>query len=73
MYQQMIPLIITLAAILAGILLNNKHAQDLKADFLREIERLNSRLDVIESDMRQFYHLNVKLEGRVDSIEKRLG
>ncbi len=73
MYQQMIPLIITLAAILAGILLNNKNAQDLKADFLREIERLNSRLDVIESDMRQFYHLNVKLEGRVDSIEKRLG
>ena len=34
MYQQMTPLIITLAAILAGILLNNKNAQDLKADFL---------------------------------------
>jgi hypothetical protein len=73
MYQQTIPLIIMLTAILAGIFLNNKNSQELKADFQREISRVNARLDVIESDMRQFYHLSVKHEGRLDAIEKRLG
>jgi hypothetical protein len=49
MYQQAIPLIIMLVAILAGILLNNKTAHDLKtelkADFQREITRLDSKID----------------------------
>jgi uncharacterized membrane protein len=88
MYQQTIPLIIMLAAILAGILLNNKNASEmkaeLKADFQREISRLDAKIDsvslslharlnVIDSDLREFYHLNGKHEGRLDSIEKRLG
>ncbi len=105
MYQQTIPLIIMLAAILAGILLNNKNSQELKADFQREIKRLDDKIDstsaslnakidstsaslntkidsialslherlnVIDADLRQFYHLNGKLEGRIDSLEKRL-
>jgi hypothetical protein len=73
-----------LAAIFAGILLNNKNAKEMKADFLREISRLDSKIDsvslslharlnVIDSDLREFYHLNGKHEGRLDSIEKRLG
>jgi hypothetical protein len=73
MIQQTIPLIIMLVAILAGIFLNNKTAQETKADFRREIERIDAKLDSIQGDLRQFYHLNGKLEGRVDSIEKRLG
>jgi peptidoglycan hydrolase CwlO-like protein len=84
MYQQTIPLIIMLTAIFAGILLNNKNANEMKADFQREISRLDSKIDkvsaslherlnVIDSDLRQFYHLNGKLEGRVDAMEKRLG
>lgn len=80
MYQQTIPLIIMLAAILAGILLNNKTAQDLKAELHREISRLDGKIDavsakleVIQADLRQFYHLSGKLEGRIDAMEKRLG
>jgi hypothetical protein len=80
MYQQTIPLIIMLAAILAGIFLNNKNAQEMKADFQREISRLDGKVDavsakleVMQADLRQFYHLNGKLEGRIDSMEKRLG
>jgi hypothetical protein len=91
MVAQTIPLLIMLAAILAGILFNNKTAQDIKADlkdtradFHREIARLDAkidgvslslhaRLDVIDADLRQFYHLSGKHEGRIDAIEKRLG
>jgi peptidoglycan hydrolase CwlO-like protein len=84
MVQQSIPLIITLTAILAGILFNNKVAHDmkaeLKADFQREISRLDDKIDsvsakleVIQADLRQFYHLSGKHEGRLDAIEKRLG
>ena len=80
MVQQTIPLVILLAAIFAGIFLNNKKADDLKADFQREISRLDdkfdnvsAKLEVIQADLRQFYHLSGKHEGRLDAIEKRLG
>ena len=33
------------------------------------IGSLEQRLIVMESDMRQFYHLTGKLEGRVDALE----
>jgi hypothetical protein len=58
--------------------------KELKIDFQREISRLDTKIDsvslslharlnVIDSDLREFYHLNGKHEGRLDSIEKRLG
>jgi hypothetical protein len=81
---QSVSLTVMLVAVLAGIFLNNKAAQELKADFRRDTDRLdkkmdgisqqiNGRLDVIEADLRQFYHLSGKHEGRLDAIEKRLG
>jgi len=91
MVAQSISLTIMMVTILAGIFMNNKAAQELKADVRRDIDRLdrkidrldakvdavatalNGRLDVIEADLRQFYHLSGKHEGRLDAIEKRLG
>jgi hypothetical protein len=29
------------------------------------------RLATIDADLRQFYHLNGRLEGRIDALEKR--
>jgi hypothetical protein len=34
---------------------------------------VSAKLEVMQADLRQFYHLNGKLEGRIDSMEKRLG
>jgi hypothetical protein len=34
--------------------------------------KVEDRLTAIDGDLRQFYHLTGKLEGRVDAIEKRL-
>jgi DNA anti-recombination protein RmuC len=33
--------------------------------------KVEDRLSAIDADLRQFYHLTGKLEGRVDAIEKR--
>jgi hypothetical protein len=35
------------------------------------ISSLEQRLIVMEADMRQFYHLTGKLEGRIDALEGR--
>lgn len=46
-------------AVLVSILLNSAR-----------FSAIEQRLIVMESDMRQFYHLTGKLEGRVDALEK---
>ena len=69
---------VPLLAILAGILLNRSDAKDLRGemkDIRGEMKDLRSellaRFNVLESDMRQFYHLTGELKGRIDAIEKR--
>lgn len=72
--------------ILAGLFFNNKGLGDLRAELNerfnrvdqrfdqmdQRFDRMDERLDRTDADLRQFYHLSGKLEGRVDSIEKRL-
>lgn len=69
---------IPLIAILAGILFSRTDVRDLRAEMLSRFNKVDERFDKIEehlgridADLRQFYHLTGKLEGRVDAIEKR--
>jgi hypothetical protein len=45
--------------------------QGIKADAAARHSEVLARFNVLEADMRQFYHLTGKLEARVDTIEKR--
>ena len=73
---------VPLLAILAGILFNRNDIKDLRgemhglrakmnAGFEVRFNKVEERLAGIDADLRQFYHLTGKLEGRVDAIEKR--
>ena len=53
--------------ILAGLLMNWAATRELST----RVSELAARFAVFESDMRQFYHLTGKLEGRVDALEKQ--
>jgi hypothetical protein len=64
--------------ILAGLFFNNKGLSELRAEINerfnkvdQRFDKVDDRLDRTDADLRQFYHLAGKLEGRVDSIEKR--
>jgi hypothetical protein len=90
MFAQSLPLILTLLAIGAGILFNNKGLSDLRADMkdmkadlkgdiaaLRsevksDIARIDSRLNLMQTDLQHFYELKGHLEGRIDEIAKRV-
>ncbi len=63
--------------VLLGILLNlsavkdlDKRLTELDRRMTEQFSEMRSRFAVLESDMRQFYHLSGKLEGRIDSLEK---
>ena len=62
---------IPMIAILAGILFNRSDAKELRA----EMKELSSRVDAgfarIDADLRQFFQMTGKLEGRIDEISKR--
>jgi hypothetical protein len=69
---------VPLVAILAGILFNRNDVKDLRTelkDFRVEVNarfnKVEDHLARIDSDLRQFYHLSGKLEGRMDALEKR--
>jgi hypothetical protein len=69
---------VPLIAILAGILFSRSDIKDLRADMNTRFAEMNSRFNKVEdyfgridADLRQFYHLTGKLEGRMDSLEKR--
>ena len=73
---------IPLLAILAGIRLNRSDAAAIRAelrdgikgvreDALTRHAELLTHFNVLDFDMRQFYHLTGKLEARMDSIEKQ--
>ncbi len=94
MFAQSLPLILTLLAIGAGIIFNNKGLSDLKADIkadmkdlksdlkgdiasLRaevkeDIARIDTRLNLMQTDLQHFYELKGHLEGRIDEIAKRV-
>jgi hypothetical protein len=62
---------IPLIAILTGILFNRGDIRDLRAEMIARFDKVDERLDRTDADLRQFYHLSGKLEGRMDAIEKR--
>jgi hypothetical protein len=62
---------IPLIAILAGILFNRSDLKDLRAEMNARFNKIEDRLTGIDADLRQFYHLAGKLEGRMDALEKR--
>ena len=69
---------VPLLAILAGIFFNRSDVKDLQAEMNAGFDKVDvrfnkieDRLSAIDADLRQFYHLTGKLEGRVDAIEKR--
>jgi hypothetical protein len=62
---------IPLIAILAGILFNRSDIIELRAEMHTLHGEVLVRLSQIDADLRQFYHLSGKLEGRLDAIEKR--
>jgi hypothetical protein len=77
-----IGLLATIATSLWGIHLNNSRGDrleakmdgrfaqmDAKIDTLRS--EVNHRFDGLQRDFNQFYQITGRLEGRVDSIEKR--
>jgi hypothetical protein len=73
---------VPLLAILAGIFFSRNDIKDLRAEMNARFNQINGNVDAhfnkveerlggIDADLRQFYHLTGKLEGRVDAIEKR--
>jgi hypothetical protein len=69
---------IPLVAILAGILFGRNDIKELSAEMNARFDKVDQRFDVVDdrfekinADLRQFYHLTGRLEGRMDAIEKR--
>jgi hypothetical protein len=69
---------IPMIAILAGILFNRSDVKELRAemkDMRGEITGLASKVDAgfarIDADLRQFFQMTGKMEGRIDEISKR--
>jgi len=69
---------IPLVAILAGILFNRSDSKDLRSELNGLWSEMNTRFNKVEdhlgrinADLRQFYHLSGKLEGRMDAVERR--
>jgi hypothetical protein len=62
---------IPLIAILAGIFFNRSDIKELRTEMISRFNKVDDRLERIDADLRQFYHLSGKLEGRMDAIEKR--
>lgn len=49
---------IPLIAILAGILFNRSDIKDLRTEMGARFNKVDDRLDRIDADLRQFYHLS---------------
>jgi len=73
---------IPLLAILAGILFGRNDIKELRSEMRSEIQslrsemisgfnRVDSRFDRVDADLRQFHFITGKLEGRMESLEKR--
>jgi hypothetical protein len=69
---------VPLIAIFAGILFNRVDLRELRVEMNSRFSKIEDRFTRVEdhlarigTDLRQFYHLTGKLEGRMDAIEKR--
>ncbi len=62
---------IPLVAILAGILFNRHDVKELRTEMNARFDKVDQRFERVHDDLRQFYHLTGKLEGRIEAIEKR--
>ncbi len=65
-------------AILAGILFNRSDVKDLRteikelrAEMRARFDQVDTRFNRVDADLRQFYAVTGKLEGRVDEISKK--
>jgi len=59
-------------AILITFLYNNGRFNSLETRITAMQTSLETRLITLEADMRQFYHLTGKVEGRLDALEPRI-
>lgn len=62
---------VPILVILAGIVFNRNDVKELRNEAAARHTEVLSRLSNIDGDLRQFYQLTGKLEGRMDTIEKR--
>ena len=69
-------------AILAGVLLNRAEVKELRSEMRSEFKELrnemnsrfnavDARFNAVDAELRYFHGYAGKLEGRIDSIEKR--
>ena len=58
-------------AVLLSFLYSNSRIGSIEQRLIAMQTALEARLTTLEADMRQFYHLTGKLEGRMDSIENK--
>lgn len=82
MLAQTILIAAMLVTLLTGLFFNYRQATELKndlgsmrlelkADIARLDAKLDARTDAIQSDLRQFYHMTGKIEGRLEAVERR--
>jgi hypothetical protein len=72
--QLMLSIGLPMLTILVGIFLSQKGLADLSGRLDRMDDRFNrveGRLDRIDADLRQFFSITGRFEGRLDSLEKR--
>ena len=62
---------VPLAAILAGILLNRADVKELRGEIKDLRGEMLRRFDAIDAELRYFHGVTGKLEGRIESVEKR--
>ncbi len=69
--QLMLSIGLPMLTILVGIFYSQKGIAELNSRIDRMESRIEVRLDRIDADLRQFFSITGRLEGRVDSLEKR--
>ena len=69
---------VPVVAILAGILLNRADVKELRQEMQRSFgavdrrfDAVNARFDAIDAELRYFQGFTGKLDGRIESLEKR--
>jgi archaellum component FlaC len=72
--QLLISVGLPMILVLVGILLGQKNVGEINGRLDRmdqRMDKIESRLDRIDADLRQFFSITGRLEGRMDSLEKR--
>jgi len=57
--------------VLVNIAVGTWSIKDLRAEMIQRLDRVDARLDRVDADLRTFYSITGKLEGRLDTLEKR--